>query len=139
MSRAGAHGRHAFGAGATARAQERTDASQAAQAPPKRAPRPGLEPARATSLDPVVCRGHTPFMKVAVSIPDPIFRAAERVSRRTRVPRSQLYADAIEAYLRERSGEDITERLNEVYARTSPKLDPAAEAVSLEILRREKW
>jgi metal-responsive CopG/Arc/MetJ family transcriptional regulator len=78
-------------------------------------------------------------MKVAVSIPDPIFRAAERVSRRTRVPRSQLYAHALEAYVRERSGEDITERLNEVYARTSPKLDPATEALSLEILRREKW
>jgi hypothetical protein len=41
--------------------------------------------------------------------------------------------------VRERSGEDITERLNEVYARTSPKLDPAIEALSLEILRREKW
>jgi metal-responsive CopG/Arc/MetJ family transcriptional regulator len=78
-------------------------------------------------------------MKVAVSIPDPIFRAAERVARRTRMPRSQLYAHALEAYVRERSGEDITERLNDVYARTSPKLDPATEALSLEILRREKW
>jgi antitoxin MazE6 len=78
-------------------------------------------------------------MKVAVSIPDPIFREAERISRRTGVPRSQFYAHALEAYVRERSGEDITERLNEVYARTSSKLDPAVEALSLEVLRREKW
>ena len=78
-------------------------------------------------------------MKVAVSIPDPIFREAERISRRTRVPRSQFYAHALEAYVRERSGDDITERLNEVYARTSSKLDPAVEALSLEVLRREKW
>ncbi len=78
-------------------------------------------------------------MKVAVSIPDPIFREAERISRRMRVARSQFYAHALEAYVRERSGEDVTERLNEVYARSSPKLDPAAEALSLEILRREKW
>jgi metal-responsive CopG/Arc/MetJ family transcriptional regulator len=78
-------------------------------------------------------------MKVAVSIPDPIFREAERISRRIRVPRSQFYAHALEAYVRERFGEDITERLNEVYARTSSKLDPAAEGLSLEILRREKW
>ena len=41
--------------------------------------------------------------------------------------------------VRERSGEDITERLNEVYSSTSSKLDPAAEGLSLEILRREKW
>jgi metal-responsive CopG/Arc/MetJ family transcriptional regulator len=78
-------------------------------------------------------------MKVAVSIPDPIFREAERISHRIRVPRSQFYAHALEAYVRERSGEDITERLNEVYTKSPPKLDPAAEALSLEILRREKW
>ena len=78
-------------------------------------------------------------MKVAVSIPDPIFREAERISRRIRLPRSQFYARAIEAYVRVRSGEDVTERLNEVYAKTSSKLDPAAEALSLEVLRREKW
>ena len=78
-------------------------------------------------------------MKVAVSIPDPIFREAERISRRVRLPRSQFYARALEAYVRARSGEDITERLNEVYAKRSSKLDPAAEALSLEVLRREKW
>jgi metal-responsive CopG/Arc/MetJ family transcriptional regulator len=90
-------------------------------------------------LTPLVCRSHTKFMKVAVSIPDPIFREAERISRRIRLPRSQFYAHALEAYVRERSGEEITERLNEVYAKTSSKLDPAAEALSLEVLRREKW
>jgi hypothetical protein len=78
-------------------------------------------------------------MKVAVSIPDPIFHAAERISRRIRLPRSQFYAHALEAYVRERSGEEITERLNEVYGKTSSKLDPAAEALSLEVLRRDKW
>ncbi len=51
------------------------------------------------------------------------------------MPRSQLYALALEAYVRERSGEDITERLNEVYARTSSNPDPAIEALSLEIHR----
>jgi metal-responsive CopG/Arc/MetJ family transcriptional regulator len=78
-------------------------------------------------------------MKVAVSIPDPIFREAERISRRIRLPRSQFYAHALEAYVRERSGEEITERLNEVYGRTSSKLDAASEALSLEVLRQEKW
>ena len=92
-----------------------------------------------SSLDPVVCRGHTQSMKVAVSIPDPIFRDAERISRRIRVPRSQFYARALEAYVRERSLGDVTERLNAVYASTSSKLDPAAEVLSLEVLRREKW
>lgn len=78
-------------------------------------------------------------MKVAVSIPDPLFEAAEKVSRRMRVPRSRLYARALQAYVREHSQEEITRRLNTVYEKVSSKLDPAAEAASLEILRREKW
>jgi metal-responsive CopG/Arc/MetJ family transcriptional regulator len=78
-------------------------------------------------------------VKVAVSIPDPIFREAERVSRRMRVPRSQLYARALEAYVRDQSSEEITRRLNDVYRRISSRIDPEAEAVSLAVLRRESW
>jgi hypothetical protein len=56
-----------------------------------------------------------------------------------RVPRSQLYARALQAYVKEHSQEQITERLNAVYGKVSSKLDSRAEAASLEILRREKW
>lgn len=56
-----------------------------------------------------------------------------------RLPRSQLYARALESYVREHSGQDITQRLNDVYAKASSKLDAAIEAVSLEVLRRDKW
>jgi metal-responsive CopG/Arc/MetJ family transcriptional regulator len=73
-------------------------------------------------------------MKVAVSIADPIFEAAERASKRMRVSRSHFYAAAVEAYIRDHSGQDVTERLNAVY-----RLDPALESASLEVLRREKW
>jgi metal-responsive CopG/Arc/MetJ family transcriptional regulator len=78
-------------------------------------------------------------MKVAISIPDPVFEAAERIARRMRVSRSRFYAKAVEAYVREHSGEEITKRLNEAYAKASSKLDPPWESVSLEVLRREKW
>jgi hypothetical protein len=78
-------------------------------------------------------------MKVAISIPDRIFEQAERVSKRLRVPRSQLYARALEAYVKEYSGEEITRRLNDLYSRLPSGLDPAAEAASLEVLRRERW
>jgi hypothetical protein len=78
-------------------------------------------------------------MKIAVSIPGPLFQEAERVSRRMRLPRSQFYALALEAYVRDQSGEEITRRLNEIYAKVSSRLDPAIETTSLEVLRREKW
>jgi len=78
-------------------------------------------------------------MKVAVSVPDAVFQAAERVSRRMRVSRSRLYAQAVEAYVKQHSGADITEQLNKVYAGNASTLDPALEAASLEVLRRGQW
>ncbi len=78
-------------------------------------------------------------MKVAVSVPDTVFQAAERVSRRMRVSRSRLYANAVEAYVKQHSEEDITAQLNKVYAGNASTLDPVLEAASLELLQREKW
>jgi metal-responsive CopG/Arc/MetJ family transcriptional regulator len=78
-------------------------------------------------------------MKVAISVPDSVFKAAERVSKRMRISRSHLYSKAVEAYVKEHSEDEITERLDAVYAKLSSKLDPALEALSLEVLRREKW
>ena len=78
-------------------------------------------------------------MKVAVSVPDAVFQAAERVSRRMRVSRSRLYAQAVEAYVKQHSGADITEQLNKVYAGNASTLVPALEAASLEVLRRGQW
>jgi metal-responsive CopG/Arc/MetJ family transcriptional regulator len=78
-------------------------------------------------------------MKVAISIPDRVFRAAERISKRMGISRSQLYATAVEAYVKTLTGDDITEQLNEVYSRHSSSLEPSLEAASLEVLRRERW
>jgi len=94
---------------------------------------------RVASLTWAVCTIHTAPMKVAVSVPDTVFEAAERVSRRMRVSRSRLYAKAVEAYVKQHSEEDITEQLNKVYAGNSSTLDPAMETASLEVLRRERW
>lgn len=78
-------------------------------------------------------------MKVAVSLPDPVFQAAERACQRMRVSRSRLYATAVDEFVRQHSDDDITERLNKVYARTPSKIDPAIEAASIEVIRRERW
>jgi len=79
-------------------------------------------------------------MKVAVSIPDPIFREAERISRRLGVPRSQLYSRAIQAFVRREAGTDVTARMNAVMAKLPPSpADDGWENPGLEILRREKW
>ena len=75
-------------------------------------------------------------MRIAVSIPDPIFREAEKVSRRLRIPRSQLYSRAIEAFVRKRSDPELTARLNAALAKLGSKTDPGWENPGLEVLRR---
>ena len=39
------------------------------------------------------------FMKVAISVPDPVFEAGEYLARQLKVSRSQLYSDALAAHL----------------------------------------
>lgn len=78
-------------------------------------------------------------MKVAISVPDPVFRAADQAARRLRVPRSQLYTRALEMYLKQAARADITERLNAVYAAEPGEPDPFLEAAAKRTLRRSQW
>jgi hypothetical protein len=51
------------------------------------------------------------MMKTAVSIPGPLFQAAERLANDLGLPRSQLYSRALERYVSEAQQQDVTARL----------------------------
>jgi metal-responsive CopG/Arc/MetJ family transcriptional regulator len=78
-------------------------------------------------------------MKVAISLPDPLFRAAETLARRLRKSRSQLYAEAIAEYVAARGAKALTAKLNAVYQKESSEVDPALKYAQLERLSREAW
>lgn len=63
-------------------------------------------------------------MKTAISLPDPLFEEAERVAARLGLSRSELYARAITRFVREQSGDAITEAINRVVQKLPPALDP---------------
>ena len=80
-------------------------------------------------------------MKTAVSIPDRIFESAESFARRRKMSRSELYARAIDAYLKEHKAEGITERLDAVYAGSrveESRLDPTLERMQAESMSGEE-
>lgn len=79
-------------------------------------------------------------MKTAISIPDDLFRAAERAAKRLGVSRSELVQRALAAFL-ERSGDAlITDALNEIYKDESRgSLDPGLDRAQRSSLPREKW
>ncbi len=78
-------------------------------------------------------------MKVAISLPDATFSAAEKLAHRLRVSRSQLYAQAIEEYLGKRQDSLVTEQLNAVYGVEQTAVDPGLAAAQLEAIDHEAW
>ncbi len=77
-------------------------------------------------------------MKTAISIPDPVFEAAEVVSKRLGLSRSAFYSKAVKAYVKIHRGKGVREALDAVYQSESSKLDPVLEELQAEALR-EDW
>jgi metal-responsive CopG/Arc/MetJ family transcriptional regulator len=72
-------------------------------------------------------------------MPDDLFRRAELAARRLKVSRSELFANALSAYLEKTEAESITERLNQVYSEESSSLDPVLQKMQFETLKDTTW
>lgn len=83
--------------------------------------------------------GYTPLMKTAISIPDPIFEAAELLANRLGMSRSQLYTTAITRFLDSFDEEAITQALNEVYEESPESIDPLLMQLQIQSLPKEQW
>jgi len=80
-------------------------------------------------------------MKTAISIPDSLFDAAERLSKRLGISRSRLYTMAIEKALASDPRRGVKERLDAVYSKHGSRLDrrlAAMQAASLNS-ENEEW
>lgn len=78
-------------------------------------------------------------MKTAISIPDTVFREAERFARRTRKSHSQLYAQAIAEYLARHLPDAITEAMDAVCDRLGTDSDGFASAAARKTLEKQTW
>ena len=54
-------------------------------------------------------------METAISLSDTLFEKAEQTAHYMGIPRSKLFAIAVEDYINRYNGEMITKKLNEVY------------------------
>ena len=78
-------------------------------------------------------------MKTAISIPDPIFQAAENMAHHLGVSRSELFATAISEYMKRHKYRNVTESLNEVYKGTDSKLDEKLALMQWKSVQEDKW
>ena len=56
-------------------------------------------------------------MKTAVSLPDSLYEEAENMAKALGIPRSQLFAKALEEFISHHNREHVTEKYNEVYGK----------------------
>ena len=78
-------------------------------------------------------------MKIAISIPDKIFKVAEREAKRLKVTRSELYARALESYLQALDETSVTEALDRIYDHESSSLDRGLALLQAASLPQEEW
>ena len=78
-------------------------------------------------------------MKTAVSIPDDVFRGAERLARRNRKSRSQLYSEALKEYVARHATDEVTEALNRVCDQVGDQSDPFLTLAARQVLERSEW
>ncbi len=79
-------------------------------------------------------------MKTAISLPDDVFRAAERLAKQARKSRSQLYADALAEYLTRHTPDEVTAAMNLVVdsvGQMSP--DSFQRRAARRVFERSEW
>ena len=64
-----------------------------------------------------------PIVKTAISLPEPLFERADAFARQQSISRSQLFARALEEFLRRHESQALLEALNRVYEDVSPTPD----------------
>jgi metal-responsive CopG/Arc/MetJ family transcriptional regulator len=81
------------------------------------------------------------LVKTAISIPDSLFDAAEKLAKRLGISRSELFQRAVRSFLQDNKQEGITESLNTVYEKQDDRvgLDPVLEHLQGASLVREDW
>lgn len=79
-------------------------------------------------------------MKVAISLPDPLFKAADTLAHKLKKSRSQFYAEAVAAYVGAHSADAVREQLDAVYAHQESGVDPVLFALAMETIDpNETW
>lgn len=78
-------------------------------------------------------------MKIAVSIPDPVFDEAESLAKRLGISRSKLYARALGTFVASQTPDRITEAMNAALEAAGNASDPFVKEGARRILARSEW
>ena len=78
-------------------------------------------------------------MKTAVSIPDEVFAEAERLAKRMKRSRSEIFSRALAEYVARHTPDRVTEAMNRALAEVNEVTDPFTIAAGTRLLSRTEW
>lgn len=78
-------------------------------------------------------------MKTEISVPNPIYEAAEQLASALGMSLSEFYVAALTAYVATYQNGDVTKRLDEVYAKEPSTMNPDMVAIQIASIGQEKW
>jgi hypothetical protein len=94
---------------------------------------------RATEVAADQFLGYTSGMKTAISIPDPVFQETERLARRLKKSRSEVYSLALAEYVARHAPDAVTAAMDRVCDEIDPKSDEFTATVAQRALERSEW
>lgn len=78
-------------------------------------------------------------MKTAVSIPDDIFEKVERLARRAKRSRSEVFSAALREYVARHNPDEVTDAINRVCDRVGDQRDEFVAVAARRILEQTEW
>ena len=78
-------------------------------------------------------------MKTAISIPDDVFAGAERLARKTKKSRSQLFSEAVREYVARHASDDVTDAMDRACAKVGNARDEFGSLAARRTLERSDW
>ena len=78
-------------------------------------------------------------MKTAISIPNPIFYAAEDMAHRLSMSRSEFFTTAVSDYMKNHKYSNVTETLNQVYSESEASIDDGLALMQMNSIPQEDW
>ena len=78
-------------------------------------------------------------MKTAISVPTPVFQRADRLARRLKKSRSQLYSEAVSEYVERHDPDAITAALDSVYGSAETEPDDFGREAGRRVLQSSEW
>ena len=82
-------------------------------------------------------------MKTAISLPDTLYEDAERTAKSMGIPRSQLFARALEEFINRHKKENITEIYDQIYSNVTTSDVSRIESLNIinlrELTKNDTW